>query len=235
MTPIVPGPMPQRRRSTAAASTMCRIGTPAACRIASYQPCAVLHGMAMAPQPARFRPAMPRSSQDSGSSPPARWPARAVGHARVRPQHGRDMVLVALGGREQGEPQHELGAGQRPHAAEHAEYFAVKSVRAHAVWSCGVPRAMRRSSLSDLTGHLPRSIATLRDKSAREDDLVKPVKPGHDGVLSPPRCFCHLPIPRYCIAVSSRAAIECSDCRRRNNTSAGMSDAPTSRQSANFS
>src|SRR5579863_7203868 len=53
---------------------MCSIGTPAASRIASYQPCAVLQGMAIAPQPARRKPSMPRNSHGSGSAPPLNRP-----------------------------------------------------------------------------------------------------------------------------------------------------------------
>src|SRR6185312_12171195 len=36
------------------------------------------------------------------------------------------MLLIAGRGREQCQAQHELRTGQRPHAAEHAEYFAVR-------------------------------------------------------------------------------------------------------------
>src|SRR5580658_7410921 len=71
ITPISPGAMRARRKSAAAASTMCRIGQPASASITSYQPWAVLQGMAIAPQPVRRNPATPRSSQGSGSSPPA--------------------------------------------------------------------------------------------------------------------------------------------------------------------
>ena len=89
---------------------------------ASYQPCAVLHGMAIAPQPARCSPSMPRSSQGSGSAPPLEPADRPVRHPRVGPQHGRDVVLIARCRRQQREPHHELGARQRAHAAEHTQH-----------------------------------------------------------------------------------------------------------------
>jgi hypothetical protein len=71
MTPIGPAATPSRASSSAAASTMCRIGRRVAACIASNQPWAVLQGMAIAPQPAASSPRSPRSSQGSGSSPPA--------------------------------------------------------------------------------------------------------------------------------------------------------------------
>ena len=74
ITPIFPAGTPCRRRSAAAASTMCSTGIPARAAISSNQPCAVLQGMAIAPLPAAFSPSIPRSSHGSGSSPPASLP-----------------------------------------------------------------------------------------------------------------------------------------------------------------
>ena len=48
---------------------------------------------------------------------------RAVGHADIADQDGGQVVLVALGGGLQGEAAHEFGAGQRPHAAQHAQHL----------------------------------------------------------------------------------------------------------------
>ena len=48
---------------------MCRIGNPVAARIPSTQPCAALHGIATAPQPAAASPRRPRTRAGSGSGP----------------------------------------------------------------------------------------------------------------------------------------------------------------------
>ncbi len=52
-----------------------------------------------------------------------------VRHARIRPQHRRDVVLVALGPGQQRQPQHELRRGERAHAAQHAEDPAAAGLR----------------------------------------------------------------------------------------------------------
>lgn len=54
----------------------------------------------------------------------------AIWNARIGPQDGRDMVLVTLGRREQGQAEHELGTGQGPHATQNAEGFFVR----HRMW-----------------------------------------------------------------------------------------------------
>jgi hypothetical protein len=82
----------------------------------SYQPCAVLQGMAIAPAPAQ---AVHQRGQRIRARPQPR--GVAVRHARVGPQHGGDVVLVAFRRGEQRETGHEMRAGERTHAAEHAE------------------------------------------------------------------------------------------------------------------
>ena len=54
----------------------------------------------------------------------ARLRDRSVRHPRVGPQHRRDMVLVARRRRQLREPHHELCAGQRAHAAKHAQHLS---------------------------------------------------------------------------------------------------------------
>ena len=65
----------------------------------------------------------------------------AVGHARVGPEQGRHVVLVALRGKELREAHHELRAGQRPHAAEHAERAARHRRLAHRFRAAPAPAA----------------------------------------------------------------------------------------------
>ncbi len=96
--------------------------------ISSYQPCAVLHGMAIAPQPARRSPSMPRSSQGSGSAPPPSLPTVRSGTRGSDHSTAGMWSWSRVGGRQQRQPHHEVRAGQRAHAAEHAQYSFVRHV-----------------------------------------------------------------------------------------------------------
>lgn len=53
-------------------------------------------------------------------------PSGPVRHARVVPQDGRYMLLVAGGFGQRHQPLHETGAGHRPHAAQHAQEAALE-------------------------------------------------------------------------------------------------------------
>ena len=101
---------------------MCRMGRGVAARMPSIQPWAVLQGMAIGAAAGGLegacRPRV-RAGQRVGAGAGAG--GAAVGDAGVGPEDGGDVVLVALGGGEQGEPGHEVGAGERTHAAEYTE------------------------------------------------------------------------------------------------------------------
>ena len=136
---------------------MCRIGSAVASRIDSNQPCAVLQGMAMAPQPAASSPRMPRSRAGSGSAPPASL-AAVRGGTRGSDQSTVGICVLVLRRRgQQGQPHHELRAGQRPHAAQHAQYL-VDHHRTPSLPGCSVPDQGSRMKLA---------LAVARDIIAR--------------------------------------------------------------------
>ena len=71
--------------------------------------------------------------------------AGAIRDAGIGPEHGGDVVLVAPGGCQQRQAQHELCTGQRPHAAEHAKHFVVWAVHLACSWGADVIAAVVRA------------------------------------------------------------------------------------------
>ena len=62
-----------------------------------------------------------------------------IGHTGIRPEHGRDVVLIACGRRQLGQPDHEVRAGQGTHATQDTE----DSIRHSTILRTSAPHASR--------------------------------------------------------------------------------------------
>jgi len=71
--------------------------------------------------PGGYQPVNPAQQPRQRVGAAGEFSPRAVGHTRVGPEYGRDMILIARRRRQKGQPQHELRAGQWPHAAQYAQ------------------------------------------------------------------------------------------------------------------
>ncbi len=86
---------------------------------------------------------------------------RAVRHARVGPQYGGNMILIARCWRQQRQPDHELSARQRAHAAQHAQHLPV------AVHAASIGRILTRAQAETYAGPMRRRIELQGHRGAR--------------------------------------------------------------------